>query len=69
MPSNYNGKILKIVGNIQLWQGNSSYDYDGVISRYYYTFRNFNGGYSGPVAVEGFEDFMYWNGTWYYNGY
>ena len=69
-----NGKNIRIFstntsgdGNLSLWEGNGNTNFINQLSRYYYSMTDsHNGSYN---TKELYQEFMFWNGVWYYDGY
>ena len=69
-----NGKTIRVFsintpsgGNLSLWQGNGDTSFINQLSRYYYSMTDSrNGSYN---TKELYQEFMFWNGVWYYDGY
>lgn len=70
-----NGKTIRIfstyidnnVGNLKIWEGNGDINFPRQISQYYYSM--IDGHYDSYSTKELYQEFMYWNGVWYYDGY
>lgn len=67
----YNGKKLKISGNVILKQAPSGMELNGRVGRYFYYHNSitpFNFSYSAPI-VEAFTELIWWNGVWFCEWY
>lgn len=69
-----NGKTIRIfnnhagnVNNLKIWQGNGNPNFPKQITQYYYSM--VDGHYDSYNTKELYQEFMYWNGVWYYDGY
>lgn len=69
----YNGKKLKVSGNVRFWQPESySLSIQGRMAEYYYAYTysyvSNNDGRNNKM-YESFAEFIWWNGVWFGNWY